>query len=263
MSDRRLVFLHGFTQTHHHWHACAFSIASRLGRAPTLTFVDMPGHGLSKSDHLSIEQAAPRLVALAGRGVYIGYSMGARHAIVAACTGAPEIERLVLVGGTAGLADGSERQARIEEDEARARRLEQIGVEAFIDEWLPQPMFAGLDVADSDRRHRLRNTADGLAASLRLAGTRAQRSVWDLLDPVRIAVLVMAGDRDPKFTQIGQRLTNAIPNATFAAIPDAGHAAHAEQPDATAKLIADWFGVSDHTIDLAQPSASPIVSRAP
>ena len=23
MSDRRLVFLHGFTQTHHHWHACA------------------------------------------------------------------------------------------------------------------------------------------------------------------------------------------------------------------------------------------------
>jgi 2-succinyl-6-hydroxy-2,4-cyclohexadiene-1-carboxylate synthase len=217
----------------------------------------MPGHGLSDGDHLSIEQAAPQLLALAGPATYIGYSMGGRHALAAACTGSPAIERLVLIGATAGVADPRERTARIAEDEARARRLEQIGVEAFVDEWLAQPMFAGLDVADSDRRHRVHNTVAGLAASLRLAGTGSQKSVWDSLDAIRIPVLVMAGERDAKFTEIAQRLTNAIPNATFAAIPNAGHAAHAEQPDATAKLIADWL------CSLAQPSASPIASSTP
>jgi len=243
MSDRRLVFLHGFTQTHHHWHACARLIAQRLGDDPTLAFVDMPGHGLSGRDHATIEEAAPRLARLGGRGTHIGYSMGARHALRAACSGAPEIERLVLVGGTAGLADSSERDTRVADDDAKARHLEQVGVEAFVDEWLAQPMFAGLRVDADDRRHRVRNSVEGLAASLRLAGTGAQEPVWELLGSIGIPVLVMAGERDAKFTEIGQRLAGAIPNAKFEAIPDAGHAAHAEQPEATAKLIADWLSV--------------------
>jgi pimeloyl-ACP methyl ester carboxylesterase len=148
-----------------------------------------------------------------------------------------------LVGGTAGLADSSERDARIAEDDAKACHLEQVGVEAFVDEWLAQPMFAGLRVDDEDRRHRVRNSVEGLAASLRLAGTGAQEPVWELLSSIGIPVLVMAGERDAKFTEIGQRLAGAIPNAKFEAIPDAGHAAHAEQPEATAKLIADWLSV--------------------
>ena len=255
MPDHRLVFLHGFTQTHHHWHTCAQLIAERLGVDPALAFVDMPGHGLSSTEHLTIEHAAPRLVALAGPGTYIGYSMGARHAVTAVCARAPEIERVVLVGGTAGLADATERAARVADDEAKARRLEQIGVEAFIDDWLGQPMFAGLEVDERDRRHRLRNTANGLAASLRLAGTGAQEPVWHLLGEIRVPVLVLAGERDAKFSEIGVRMAEAIPTASFASIPNAGHAAHAEQPEATAALISDWLA--------DQPSARPSVSSAP
>jgi 2-succinyl-6-hydroxy-2,4-cyclohexadiene-1-carboxylate synthase len=241
MSERRLVLLHGFTQTHHHWHVCAHTIARSLGDQPSLVFVDLPGHGLSNTDRLTIEQAAPQLVTLAGAGTYIGYSMGARHALAAACAGAPEIQRLVLVGGTAGLADPAEREARVADDESKAGRLEQIGVEAFVDEWLAQPMFAGLAVDDADRCHRLRNTVEGLAASLRLAGTGAQEPLWDVLTGVQIPVLVLAGERDAKFTEIGQRMAGAIPNATFATIPGAGHGAHAEQPAATAAVVSDWL----------------------
>ena len=241
MSDRRLIFLHGFTQTHHHWHVCARLIAQRLDDDPALTFYDMPGHGLSSDTRVTIEEAAPRLLALGGHGTYIGYSMGARHALSAACAGGPEVERLVLVGGTAGLADPTERNARIADDEAKARHLEEIGVGAFIDEWLAQPMFAGIDVADSDRRHRVGNSVEGLAASLRLAGTGAQQPVWAMLGSITVPVLVLAGERDTKFTEIGLRMASAIPNATFASIPSAGHAAHAEQPEATAALIGDWL----------------------
>jgi 2-succinyl-6-hydroxy-2,4-cyclohexadiene-1-carboxylate synthase len=241
MSERRLVFLHGFTQTHHHWHACALSIARTVGDEPELVFVDLPGHGLSGGDRLTLEQAAPQLVTLAGAGTYIGYSMGARHALAAACECPPEIERLVLVGGTAGLADASQRGVRVAEDESKARRVEQIGVEAFVDEWLAQPMFAGFVVTDTDRRHRYRNTAEGLAASLRLAGTGAQEPLWDSLGSIDVPVLVIAGERDTKFTEIGRRMARMILNATFVTIPNAGHAAHAEQPDVTATLITDWL----------------------
>ena len=100
-----------------------------------------------------------------------------------------------------------------------------LGVEAFVDAWLAQPMFAGFAVTDTDRRHRLRNTAEGLAASLRLAGTGAQEPLWDSLGSINVPVLVVAGERDTKFTEIGRRMAGMIPNATFATIPNAGHAA--------------------------------------
>lgn len=254
MSDR-LVFLHGFTQTHHHWHACAHLIDASLDRPNTLAFVDLPGHGLSNDEALTIEAAAPELVALGGAGTYVGYSMGARHALAAACAGAAQIERLVLIGGTAGLADPGERAERVAADEARAEHIERIGVSAFVDEWLSQPLFAGLAVADDDRRHRLRNTAAGLAASLRLAGTGAQQPLWEGLAALDIPVLVLAGERDTKFVEIGRRMADLIPGAVFAPIPGAGHAAHTEQPGATATLIAGWLS--------GQEIASPSVSSAP
>lgn len=244
MSDARRVFLHGFTQTHHHWHECAQHIAVALGEQPTSTFVDLPGHGLSSTDRLSVESAAPALVGLAGPGTYIGYSMGARHALAAACLGAVGIERLVLVGGTAGLEDQHARDDRIAADGRLADRIEEIGVESFVDEWLAQPLFAGLTVSADDRDHRTRNTAGGLAASLRLAGTGSQRSYWAELPRLDLPVLVLAGEYDTKFQEIGRRMASLIPDATFESIPGAGHAAHAEQPTATAELIANWLVAS-------------------
>lgn len=237
----RIVFLHGFTQTHHHWHACAHLLAQRLGGDPALAFVDLPGHGLSADDHRTLDEAAADVARTGGSGTYVAYSMGGRFALAALAGGAPEIERLVVIGANAGLEDDADRAARVDEDERRAARVEAIGVDAFVDEWLGMPMFEGVPFSAHDREHRRRNTASGLASSLRLAGTGAQRPVWDALAHVSVPVLVLAGDRDTKFTAIGQRLAATIPGATFATIPGAGHAAHAEQPDATAALIAEWL----------------------
>ena len=46
------------------------------------------------------------------------------------------VQRLVLIGGTPGIENDEERRRRRLDDEMRARRIEEIGVEAFIDEWL-------------------------------------------------------------------------------------------------------------------------------
>ena len=94
-STDRLVFLHGFTQTHHHWHAVAHTIAQALDRSPVLTFVDLPGHGLAAADRTPIADAGDPLATLAGRGTYVGYSMGGRFALVAAVARPDLVERRV------------------------------------------------------------------------------------------------------------------------------------------------------------------------
>ena len=130
----------------------------------------------------------------------MAYSMGGRFALVALALRPPEIERLVVIGSTAGIVDPAGRAERVEEDERRARRIEEIGVAAFVDEWLAMPMFSGHRFGPHDRRHRAQNTARGLASSLRQAGSGAQQPVWESLAAVTVPVLVLAGERDSKFT---------------------------------------------------------------
>ena len=237
----RLVFLHGFTQTHHHWHHSANLIADRLADRPTLAFVDLPGHGLSDRDATEIATSGPPLVELAGQGTYIGYSMGGRFALVAALARWGIVERLVLIGATPGIDDDAERHERRRLDRERADRIEAIGVESFLDEWLAAPMFANLPPSEHDLEHRRRNTATGLAHSLRWCGTGNQPPMWQFLDQIPIPILVIAGALDTMFAEIGRRMTDALPSATFVPIAGAGHAAHTERPDETAGVIATWL----------------------
>ncbi len=237
----RLVFLHGFTQTHFHWHRCAHLIAERLRSEPTLAFVDLPGHGLSGDDHTPIAESGQRLAQVGGPGIWIGYSMGSRFALVAATSGNHSIDRLVLISGTPGIIHENDRSQRRAADEVLADRVEQIGVEAFLEEWLSNPMFANLPADPADIEQRRTNTAAGLRASLRTAGTGAQPPMWDALDRITIPVLVLAGERDAKFSAIGRQMTELLTIATFSTVVGAGHAAHTEQPARVADLIAGWI----------------------
>lgn len=237
----RLVFLHGFTQTHHHWHAVAHAIADAIAHTPTLAFVDLPGHGLAADDDTPIAAAGAPLAALAGRGTYVGYSMGGRFALMATLARPDLVERLVLIGATPGIVDDAERAERRALDEQRAAQVEHDGVAVFLDAWLAAPMFAGLPDDPRGLAHRRRNTASGLASSLRTAGTGSQPSLWSRLGEITAPVLVLAGEHDAKFTDVGRRMAALLPDATFAPVTGAGHAAHTEQPEHTTRLIADWL----------------------
>lgn len=237
----RLVVLHGFTQTHHHGHRLALGLARRLDPTPDVALVDLPGHGLSSGDRTTIADAG-RIARLAGRGTYVGYSMGGRFAVAAALEQPELVERLVLIGATAGISDDVDRAERRAADEDRARRLDDIGVDQFVDEWLTAPLFAGLPDDPVGLAHRRRNGAAGLAHSLRTSGTGVQVPLWDRLPEISAPTLVVAGADDHKFTAIGRRLADAVAEGTFASVPDAGHAAHIEAPRATADLIAGWLG---------------------
>lgn len=240
-AHRRLAFLHGFTQTHHSWHRCAALVGAGLGRPTTLSFPDLPGHGLSSTETAGIADAATELADTLGSGTVIGYSMGGRTALHVALVPGNRVDRLVLIGATAGLADPHERRARRVADEERAARVERIGVDAFLDEWLAAPLFATLPTDPAGLEQRRQNTAAGLAHSLRTAGTGAQESLWDRLAEIEVPVLVLAGALDDKFTSIGRAMAERLSDATFATVAGAGHAAHSEQPESVADTIATWL----------------------
>jgi pimeloyl-ACP methyl ester carboxylesterase len=60
-------------------------------------------------------------------------------------------------------------------------------------------------------------------------------------------VLVVAGADDEKFKAEGDRLAACIgANVTMALVPDAGHAAHLEQPETFLATLRNWL--TDHRL---------------
>lgn len=141
------------------------------------------------------------------------------------------IERLILIGATAGLDSDDERVARREADESLAGSLENGGLKLFLDRWLAMPMFADLSTEAAAYEERLSNRTAGLAASLRRCGTGTQQPLWDLLSGLNMPVSVVVGAGDQKFGSLASRLASAIgSNATKIELPG-GHAVHLESPE--------------------------------
>src|SRR4051812_41970803 len=164
--------------------------------------------------------------------------MGARFALHLALANPELVERLVLIGGTGGIDDPEARAERTRNDEAMATRLEREGIDRFLEAWLAQPLFAGLSDDMQFRDARRENTIDGLAESLRQAGTGSQDPLWSRLEGLDMPVLVVAGADDEKFAAEGARLRESIgANATLELVPHAGHAAHLEQPAAFLRVL--------------------------
>lgn len=234
----RVVFVHGFTQTARSWWPIAEHFAASGYEA---IVVDQPGHGESVDVRTDMATTAQLLTSQCGRAVYVGYSMGARLGLHAAVLHPQVVAGLALVGGSPGIAGDIERAARREADEKLADEIERIGVEAFLDDWLAQPLFAGLNLDDEQRADRLRNSASGLATSLRLAGTGAQASLWSHLGQLDMPVLVMAGEHDLKYVDIGRQIAASVPDGRFEQIAGAGHAAHLQDPGRVTALLQDWL----------------------
>lgn len=249
-----LVLLHGFTQTGRLWGR----FGERLADARTVVAVDLPGHAGSDAVRADLPTAAG-LVRDAVRSAIgtepcdlLGYSLGARVALHVVTGSDLDLERVVFIGVTAGIEDDGEREHRKRADEETAEALEASGdVAAFVDSWLAGPLFDRLPDDSAERHERLRNSASGLASSLRLCGTGTQEPLWDRLPSVRQPVLAVAGSDDTRFAARAIRLAQLVPAAVATLVPGGGHAAHLAQPDLTWRVVGHWLG-----LDLTAPPAS-------
>jgi len=240
----RVVFVHGFTQTGRSW----LPVASQLTNDYEVVLVDAPGHGQSGHADASLVVGADLLAETCGPASYVGYSMGGRLCLQLALTHPQLVQSLVLIGATAGIEDDNERTLRRSADEALALEIGRVGVEAFLRNWLAQPLFASLSHEAAGLHDRLENTAQGLAASLRNAGTGTQSPMWHQLSAITAPALVLAGESDTKFTELGKRMVASIgSNANFQTIAGAGHSAHLEQTAAVTSAISGLLKTIGHT----------------
>jgi 2-succinyl-6-hydroxy-2,4-cyclohexadiene-1-carboxylate synthase len=253
----RIVLVHGFTQTARSWRPTVERLTAGLGPEIEIVALDVPGHGDRGDVRTDLPSGAAMLGDEGGKATYIGYSMGGRLCLHLALAAPNLVERLVLISTTPGIEDVRERDARRAADDELADEIERAGVGAFLEHWLSQPLFAGLAGSDADIESRLANTPAGLASSLRLAGTGTQAPLWSRLGEIEVPVLVVAGEHDPKFTDIGRRMADSIPGATLVVVEGAGHAAHLERPDETCDALIAWLR-SRHP-----PIANPSANSAP
>jgi 2-succinyl-6-hydroxy-2,4-cyclohexadiene-1-carboxylate synthase len=238
-----LVLLHGFTHTGASWEP----VVAGLGERYRPLAPDIRGHG-SAADRTPVDlshviedvsELAP------GSFTLVGYSMGARIALHVALELADRVQRLILIGGSPGLADPAQRADRRAADEQLAREIEGSTIEQFARSWARTPVLADQppQVAAAVHADRLRSTPTGLARALRGLGTGVLPSVWDRLVELTMPTELIVGARDDKFVQIGSEMVSKMSLARLVVVPDSGHAVHLEQPVPIAALIAQVGGV--------------------
>jgi 2-succinyl-6-hydroxy-2,4-cyclohexadiene-1-carboxylate synthase len=246
-SSPPLVLLHGFTGTHRTWEG----VSQRLAEKHFLVVPDLPGHGESgsiSSEYMGVRatsQAVAELLRTEARGrkaALVGYSLGGRVALDLACRHQDLLRCLVLEGASPGLERDAERQERAARDDALADEIERRGVEWFVDHWQDTPLFATQkdlprDVFEGVRHDRLSNSAEGLAMSLRSAGTGRMVPLWGEVGRLAIPVLIVVGKRDPRYLKVGEAMRARIPGSALVAVKGAGHCVHVERPEEFGDLV--------------------------
>lgn len=249
-SNPAVLFLHGFMGSNCDWH----DVIGGLTDDFFCIAVDLPGHGhsvnLQGDEHYTMAGAAGLVAHVLdeigiGEAHVVGYSMGGRLALYFALHYPERCRDTVIESASPGLRHETDRAARREVDETRARRLETQEYAMFLEEWYRMPMFASLERHEGLLERlitaRMRNSPNELARSLRMMGTGSQPSLWAELEDVEVSVLAIAGALDGKYVEIAERMSVLTPRIRTAIISNAGHDVHAERPTIYLDLIREYL----------------------
>jgi 2-succinyl-6-hydroxy-2,4-cyclohexadiene-1-carboxylate synthase len=239
-----LTLLHGFAQNGTSW----APLLRRLRTPVKVLAPDLRGHGRNRRTPCDMDGCLVDLEEMwAGEGIVathlVGYSMGGRLALHIAAHRPDRLLSLCTIGAHAGLPN-AERDRRRVQDEELASRIEERGIDWFTGHWGSLTMFESLrrrrpELAAELDAVRGRQSPAGLACSLRGMGAGAMEPVWERLHSVRAPALVVAGADDLRFRRWLHSLERSLPDGRSALVPEAGHAAHLEQPEACAALLDD------------------------
>lgn len=246
-----LVLLHGFTGSTETWSP----LVPRLADEHRVLAIDLPGHGRSSAPsdpgRYALERFADDLVRVLDhlsidRVALLGYSMGGRAGLRFALAHGDRLAALILESTSPGIPDPQLRQERINADQMLADAIETDGMEAFVKRWESLPLWESQKklqggVRQKLRTQRLANTAIGLANSLRGAGAGVDTSVLDRLQEIQVPVLVVAGDLDSRYVELGHTMVRSIPNASMVVVPEAGHSVHLEKPEALTEAAVSFL----------------------
>jgi len=214
-----LLFLHGFMGNHTDWHA----VVSHL--PCTCLALDLPGHGntpFTPNFASFLIRATQNLPPLH----LVGYSMGGRLALQFAARYPEKVASLTLISSHLGLKTG--RAERLTKDKELAQEILSRSIDELLQIWYDQPIFESLKSKMDVRSMRREQNREHLSLAFEAFSLGHQP------DLSHISARLMVGALDEKYCAHYAPLPHTI-------IPDAGHAAHLENPQAVAGAIYDNF----------------------
>jgi 2-succinyl-6-hydroxy-2,4-cyclohexadiene-1-carboxylate synthase len=257
-----VTLLHGFTQSGRSW----LETISHMPTGWMWIVPDLRGHGdtVTRPEAGCTMDACTRDLEMlwdhlgVTRTHLAGYSMGGRLALHVAARRPERILSLLTVGAHAGLEDEARAGRRLGDD-ALAHRIEDDGLEAFVDYWSALPLFAGMErrgpafVAQA-RAERMTNHVAGLACSLRGMGAGNMEPLWDDLAHVTFPCTFVAGQLDHGYVSSARRLAATVQNGRLEIVPRAGHTVHQERPEAFARILAGHLTAATWAVRTPEPS---------
>lgn len=243
-----LVCFHGFSESGSTWNGIEVS-GYRLIR------IDSMGHGRSARPMDLGPYTLPQMLrdlhrviyAVAGeRYALMGYSMGARMALLYALEYPEEVTHLVLESGSVGIEDEGKRQNRYVADQALAERIRVQDITWFSETWAKLEIFKtqqGLPakVQQQIQGRRLLNSPHALAFTLEGSGQGSMPYVGHRLSELTMPVCYISGELDTKYTDIGARYFGDVHRI----VPQVGHNVHVEAPTAYQHMLKEFLCAYD------------------
>lgn len=242
-----IVCLHGFTGSTKTWTQLAQLIPAKI------VAVDLIGHGLTDApkevSYYSMQAQIELLETLFEQldlvdFTLLGYSLGGRVALSYVSRFPDRVRALILESASPGLVSIEERETRKQADDQLADKIEQNGMQSFVDKWEAIPLFASqrnlpIEIQQAVRKERLNQREIGLANSLRGMGTGVMPPLWERLNELQMPVTLITGSLDTKFITLAQQMEEKIPNVKNITVLNVGHAIHVENPAEFATIIKD------------------------
>ncbi len=181
------------------------------------------------------------LAAAPPRSALLGFSLGGIVALEIALLAPERVSGLALLDVNAGPAPASIHAARRD----AVVQAQTVGHARYVREALWPKYVATRALAQTSLQSLLADMAEALGHEAFHAQTEAALSRPDyrlLLHRITAPTVVIAGEHDELCPAAAQRaMAQALPNAQFTPVADAGHFALLEQQDAVAASVAAWF----------------------
>lgn len=241
-----LICLHGFSESGTTWDGIHVD-GYRMIR------IDLIGHGTSSRPTnvgaYTISQMLldiHRIVyALAGESyALLGYSMGARIALLYALEYPLEVTKLILESGSVGIEGAVERSERREADVALGKRIREQPVEWFAETWAKLDIFKSQytlpnAVQNRIQHRRLQNSPHALAFTLEGSGQGVMPYVGHRLQELTMPICYISGELDTKYTEIGKQYFAHAHHVVLGA----GHNVHVEKPCQYMCIVKEFLDV--------------------
>ena len=243
-TGKPLVCFHGFSESESTWDGIEIP-GYRLIR------IDSIGHGRSARPMELTPYTLSQMLSDLHRVIYavageryalMGYSMGARLALLYALEYPEEVTHLVLESGSVGIEDETERQERYAADRVLANRIREHDVQWFSETWAKLAIFQTQQslptkVQQQIQRRRLLNSPHALAFTLEGSGQGSMPYVGHRLLELTMPVCYISGELDSKYTAIGAQYFGDIHRI----VSKVGHNVHVEAPEAYRQILKQFF----------------------